>query len=902
MTSKQIFFFGEGEADGSEEDKDILGGKGANLAEMTDLGVPVPPGFTLSTKVCFDYLEGKDYSREVKERVEQYIGELERIMERDFGGETNPLLVSVRSGAAVSMPGMMDTVLNLGLNEKTLKGLAVQSGSKRFALDCYRRFIQMFGNVVMGIDSSLFENRIEEMKENRGLENDIQLEEDSLDVLIEDFKKIYREETGKTFPDDVNDQLWLAISAVFDSWNNERAIKYRKINDISDDLGTAVNVQTMVFGNLGEDCATGVAFTRNPATGENEFYGEYLPNAQGEDVVAGIRTPLALKEERDSDRALEVKMPEAFEQLQEIRELLEGHYRDMQDIEFTVERGDLYMLQTRTGKRTGLAAVKMALDMVDEDLIDKKTALKRVDPSKLEQLLAPAFEREAKERALEEGKLLTRGLNAGPGAASGQVVLSADKAEDMVNNKDAEVILVRKETSPEDVSGMEKARGVLTARGGMTSHAAVVARGMGKSCVTGAKELDIDHKTKKIRVGDTVLQQGDGISIDGTTGEVIKGRLPTEDSEIKQVLIKENLKEKEAPVYQLFKRFMSWVEQYRDMEVRGNADTPEDVKAALNFGAGGIGLCRTEHMFFDKESIASVRSMILSDDSEERKEALSNLIEKQREDFGEILKAMTDRPVTIRLLDPPLHEFLPTEKEALEELAAKKNISVRELRKKIENLKEINPMLGHRGCRLGLTYPEIYEMQVKAIIEAACGLAGDGYTIYPEIMIPLVSEYGEIEALRNRIKTLADEIISNTGVDLNYKIGTMIEIPRAALLADRIAEKADFFSFGTNDLTQMTYGFSRDDSGSFLPAYIEQNIIESDPFQKLDTDGVGQLVKTGVERGRETKTDLKIGICGEHGGEPSSVEFCYEIGLDYVSCSPFRVPIAKLAAARASLE
>ncbi len=899
MSVKRVYFFGNGKAEGSAEIKELIGSKGANLAEMTNLGVPVPPGFTISTKTCLEYLDRGEYSSRATEEVRAAVKKLEELMNSGFGDKENPLLVSVRSGAAFSMPGMMDTVLNLGLNDVSVEGLIKKSGSEKFALDCYRRFIKMYGDVVRQVSANAFEEALHSEKEKSGLEFDYQLSAEQLRKLIEKYKEIYRQGTGEDFPQDVWEQLWSSINAVFDSWNTPRAIKYREINKLPHNVGTGVNIQTMVFGNLGDDCATGVAFTRNPSTGENTFYGEFLQNAQGEDVVAGIRTPFPIN---NAENSLEVLMPDAYKELLSIREKLEKHYRDMQDVEFTIQNKKLYMLQTRAGKRTGIAAVKMALDMVEEGMISEKEAISRVDPVQLEQLLAPTFNDKAKKKALDEGRLLTVGLNAGPGAASGKVVLSAEKAEDMVNNKGEKVILVRIETSAEDVGGMNVAEGILTARGGMTSHAAVVARGMGKSCVCGAKELEIDYLTKQFKVGGKVIKQGEYISIDGTTGEVIAGELETQYSEINRVLVDGSLPAEDAPVYRLYEKFMSFVDGQRKMAVRTNADTPEDAKNARNFGAEGIGLCRTEHMFFEGKRIMSVREMILASSLEERKKALAKLIELQRSDFIGIFKAMDGFPVTVRLLDPPLHEFLPQDNVALEELAINKKMTLDELKAKVESLHESNPMLGHRGCRLGISYPEIYEMQVMAIMEAACQLTGEGYKVIPEIMIPLVSENMELKVLRELTINVAEKVIKDKGVQVDYLVGTMIETPRAALSAEEIGKHADFFSFGTNDLTQMTFGFSRDDAGSFLPDYISKGILANDPFQILDRAGVGKLLEMGLKDGRKTKPDLKVGICGEHGGEPSSVEFCYGLGFNYVSCSPFRVPIARLAAARATID
>lgn len=866
---KYVYFFGGGKAEGRADMKDILGGKGANLAEMTNLGIPVPPGFTISAEVCdYYYKHGEKYPEGLEEEVESHLKRLEETTGKKFGDKENPLLVSVRSGAAISMPGMMDTVLNLGLNDEVVEGVAKLTNNERFAWDSYRRFIQMFGNVVMGIDHDKFEKVLETQKKKKGVTLDTELDTDDLKEVVKQYKKLYKEETGEDFPQEPKEQLWKAINAVFGSWNNERAIKYREINEIKGLLGTAVNVQTMVFGNMGNDSGTGVAFSRNPSTGEKKFYGEFLMNAQGEDVVAGIRTPETLEDmKRD--------MPEIYEQLSEIKDKLEKHYKDMQDMEFTIEKGKLYMLQTRTGKRTAQAAVKIAVDMVKEGLIDKETAIMRVSPNQLDQLLHPMIDPKAKV------EVIAKGLPASPGAAVGQIVFTAQEAEgEAAEGKD--VILVRVETSPEDIGGMNAAQGILTARGGMTSHAAVVARGMGKCCVVGCSDVHIMNENE-CEISGIKFKKGDWITLNGTTGDVIKGKVELVEPE---------------PTGD-FAELMQWADDIRRLRVRTNADTPKDAKNARRLGAEGIGLCRTEHMFFEGNRIDAVREMILAEDVEGRKKALAKLLPMQQGDFEGIFEEMDGLPVTIRLLDPPLHEFLPKKNDEIEALAKDMGVSVETLKKKVESLTEFNPMLGHRGCRLGITYPEIYEMQVEAIIRAACNMKKKGVVVEPEIMIPLVGTVKELSILRNLTEKTADRVIKEEGAEVKYLVGTMIEIPRAALVADKIAEVGEFFSFGTNDLTQMTFGYSRDDAGVFLPEYINKGILEKDPFQVLDQEGVGQLIQMGIERGRKTRPRLKVGICGEHGGEPSSVEFCHRVGMDYVSCSPFRVPIARLAAAQA---
>lgn len=902
---KYVYFFGGDKADGNASMKNLLGGKGSNLAEMAGLGIPVPPGFTISTEVCtyYDREEGK-YPQGLEEEVNANLRKVEELMGARFGDLENPLLVSVRSGARVSMPGMMDTVLNLGLNDDTVKGLIAKTENPRMAYDSYRRFVQMYANVVMGVKGDSFEKLLRAKKEERGVKDDTELTADDLKELVPKFKAVVREKAGEDFPTTPRKQLWGAIGAVFRSWDTPRAVAYRQINAIPDDWGTAVNVQAMVFGNMGNSSATGVAFTRDPATGENRFFGEFLVNAQGEDVVAGIRTPhpinIGQKAEGSELTSLEEEMPEIYGQLVDIYEKLEAHYTDMQDIEFTIQEGKLYMLQTRTGKRTGFAAIRIAVDMVEEGLIDEKEALKRVEPVHLLQLLAPVFEGKAKEEAVKEGKLLAVGLNAGPGAACGRVVFSAEKAVAMAGAGER-VILTRTETSPEDISGMAKAVGILTSTGGTTSHAAVVARGMGKSCVVGCGALHIDYASGTITVRDEVIKEGDYVSIDGTTGEVILGELPTIPSEVIQVLIQKTKAPEESKVYQQFSKLLSWADESRRLGVRANADTPDDAAAALNFGAEGIGLVRTEHMFFEGKRIDAVREMILAEDSEGRKKALGKILPMQKEDFVGIFDVMEGLPVTIRFLDPPLHEFLPHSDREIEELARQMGVEAGKLKKKVASLREANPMLGHRGCRLGIAYPEITEMQARAILEAACELIKKGKKVEPEIMIPLVAHVNELRGQKEIVDRVAKEVAEKYGVAIDYKVGTMVELPRAALTADKVAQEAEFFSFGTNDLTQTTFGLSRDDAGTFLPMYVERKILPFDPFQSIDTDGVGALMKIGVEKGRATRPDLKVGICGEHGGEPNSVAFCHEIGLDYVSCSPYRVPIARLAAARANL-
>ena len=872
MKDKYVYSFSEG----SKEMKSLLGGKGANLAEMTNIGLPVPPGFTITTKACNRfYEEGQELWQELLDEIHIHLNGVEERIGKIFGDEKNPLLFSVRSGAVFSMPGMMDTILNLGLNDRAVKGLAVSTGNERFAYDSYRRFIQMFSDVAMGIPKVRFESLLEDMKEERNVTLDTELTAEDLKKLVEQYKKVYLEEQRKPFPQDPIKQLELAIKAVFASWNNPRAIVYRKLNDIPHDLGTAVNVQSMVFGNMGETSGTGVAFTRNPADGENKLFGEFLMNAQGEDVVAGIRTPNTI------DKLKEI-MPEAYNQFAEATQKLEHHYKDMQDIEFTIENKKLYLLQTRAGKRTAQAAVNVAVDLVDEGLIEKEEALLRIDPNQLNQLLHPTFD----EKALNSAELIVKGLPASPGAASGKVYFHADDVME-AKARGERSILVRQETSPEDIEGMVAAEGILTSRGGMTSHAAVVARGMGKCCVAGCSDIRVDEVNKVIKTRYKEIHEGDYISLDGSTGMVYVG-------EIKKV--RPELSGK-------FDKFMNWVDNIRRLKVRTNADTPRDAAQAVAFGAEGIGLCRTEHMFFDDARIPAVRRMIVSNTVEQRKKALDELLPMQRKDFYEIFKVMEDRPVTVRLLDPPLHEFLPSNDEDIMELAKSMGIVYSELKERIESLSEFNPMLGHRGCRLAVTYPEIYRMQARAIIEAAIDIKIDGYeNITPEIMIPLVGDSNELKYVKSEIVEEINLVFEERKTKVNYLIGTMIEIPRACVTADEIAKEAEFFSFGTNDLTQMGFGFSRDDSGKFLNEYVEKGIFEKSPFEVLDRDGIGKLMKIAVDLGLKANNKIHLGICGEHGGEPSSVEFCHQLGLDYVSCSPFRVPIARLAAAQAVLK
>ncbi|MDD3262362.1 MAG: pyruvate, phosphate dikinase [Candidatus Absconditabacteria bacterium] len=855
--------------------KDIVGGKGANLAEMVAMGLPIPQGFTVTTESCdLYYKNNKSNSKEVLDQIEAKLQKLEKQTGKKLGDPVDPLLVSVRSGAKDSMPGMMDTVLNLGLNDESVEGLVAKTNNPRFAWDSYRRFIQMFGDVVMEVPHHDFEHALQSVKSEKGVKLDTDLDVEDLKKVVKLYKEAIQKATGKMFPNDGREQLAMSINAVFNSWNNDRAIIYRRLNDIKGLLGTAVSVQAMVFGNMGETSGTGVCFTRNPSTGENKFYGEYLMNAQGEDVVAGIRTPLEIAE-------LDKQMPDCYKELVDIYHGLEKHYKDMQDMEFTIQEGKLYILQTRNGKRTAAAAVKMAVDMVAEGLIDEKTAILRVKPEQLDALLHKQIEASAKTSA----ELLTKGLPASPGAAVGQIVFTAEAAHDRAE-EGKKVVLVRTETSPEDIQGMHASQGILTARGGMTSHAAVVARGMGKCCVAGASEITVDEKAKTLIIGGKTYNEGDMITLDGSTGEVFAGALKVVDPELSGD----------------FGTLMSWADKYRTMGVRTNADTPHDAGVARKFGAEGIGLCRTEHMFFAEDRIKAVREMILANDLDGRKKALAKLLPFQKEDFVGLFRAMEGFPVTIRFLDPPLHEFLPTAEEDIVELSKEMNVDLAVLKERIEGLHEFNPMLGHRGCRLVVTYPEIAEMQTEAVISAACELEKEGKKIIPEIMIPLVGFKQELDFNLDIVHRVAKETMAKYNTTIEYKVGTMIEVPRGAVTADKIAESAEFFSFGTNDLTQMSLGFSRDDAGKFIKEYVNQNIFEKDPFQTLDQEGVGELVKMAVEKGRKTRPDIKLGICGEHGGDPESVKFCHRIGLSYVSCSPFRVPIARLAAAHAALE
>ena len=884
-TTKQMtFYFGQTRTDGSGADKELIGGKGANLAEMTGIGLPVPPGFTITTEVCDQYYQqGGQLPEGLLDDVKNMVQTLEEELGKVFGDDKNPLLVSVRSGAAVSMPGMMDTILNLGLTDVSAAGLAEISGNQRFAYDAYRRLINMFGNVVMEMDHEHFEKAFDGIKENYNVTADTDVPAAGLVELCDAYKAVFKEQSGEDFPQDPFRQLELAIEAVFRSWNTSRAIRYREVENIRGLLGTAVNVQSMVYGNMGDESGTGVAFTRNPSTGENTFYGEFLVNAQGEDVVAGIRTPQPVAEMPDwkTDSMTDLGK-QVYQQLLEIKGILEDHYRDMQDIEFTIEDGKLYMLQTRTGKRTGAAAVKMACEMVQEELIDEQTALKRIPANDLTQLLLPSFDPAAK----QDSEVLTTGLPASPGAAVGTLAFTADEAVERTAAGE-KVLLVRKETSPEDVDGMHSAAGILTSTGGMTSHAAVVARGWGRCCVAGAGEVHIDEANRTITVKQKTFNHDSVISIDGSTGEVMEGAIATMEPELSGE----------------FNTVMEWADKYRTLKIRTNADAPEDAQRARDFGAEGIGLCRTEHMFFEGDRIVAMREMILANDKDARRVALAKLLPFQREDFVGIFTAMNSLPVTVRLLDPPLHEFLPHDEENQQQMADHMGISIDEVKARVAQLHESNPMLGHRGCRLSVTYPEILEMQVRAIVEALLECQGSGADPHPEIMIPLVGEAAELKLLRGLTeKTIATVQEEKGAGELNIPIGTMIEIPRAALTADEVARYADFFSFGTNDLTQMTFGYSRDDVNGFLPDYLSQELLPCDPFQSLDTTGVGQLVTMGVEKGRRTSGDLKIGICGEHGGDPASITFCHAMGLNYVSCSPFRVPIARLAAAQAALE
>lgn len=881
--TKYVYTFGGKKAEGNAKMKNELGGKGANLAEMTNLGVPVPAGMTISTEVCTYYYEHDHiYPKELEKQVNEALKYIEKSMGAKFGDPKNPLLLSVRSGARVSMPGMMDTVLNMGLNQTTLEGLIAKTGNPRFAWDSYRRFIQMYSDVVLGAPSEHFEEIIDEMKHARGIKLDTEFAVEDLQEMVKRFRSKVEEDLGKPFPDDPKEQLWGGIGAVFKSWDTPRAVEYRRIHSYPDHWGTAVNVQAMVFGNMGDNCATGVAFTRDPSTGENVFYGEYLINAQGEDVVAGIRTPQPINiagKKEPSEHSLEEIMPTQYKELEEIYHRLEKHYKDMQDIEFTIQERKLWMLQTRNGKRTAKAAIKIAVDMVDEKLIDKNEAILRVEPSQLDQMLHPTIDPSVKR------EVLARGLPASPGAAVGRVVFTAEEAEHW-DERGERVVLVRLETSPDDIKGMHVAQGILTARGGMTSHAAVVARGMGKCCVAGCGDLKIDSEKKQFSVAGVTIKEGDWITLDGATGELMAGQLPTAQPE----LVGE------------FGTFMGWVDEYRKLHVRANADTPDDAQVARNFGAEGIGLTRTEHMFFEGKRIDAMREMILAEDLEDRKKALLKILPMQRGDFKGLFKVMSGYPVTVRLLDPPLHEFLPHTDEEINNLAQEMGVDPTKLKEKVTSLHEINPMLGHRGCRLGISFPEIYAMQTQAIMEAACEAKKEGVDAIPEIEIPLVGSASELKHLRAVCEKVCHEVMEKYGEKVNYTIGTMIELPRAAITADEIAQHADFFSFGTNDLTQTTFGLSRDDAGKFLMEYTKKKLLPSDPFVAIDRNGVGQLMRLGIEKGRATNPKLDIGICGEHGGEPGSVEFCNEIGLNYVSCSPYRVPIARLAAAQAVIK
>jgi len=902
--TKRVYLFGNGSAEGNADMKAILGGKGANLAEMNLIGVPVPPGFTITADTCNEYTrDGEDKVRErLLDEVKKAVQYVEKLVGTSFGSNENPLLLSVRSGSRASMPGMMDTILNLGMNDNAVQGLIARTANARFAWDSYRRFVQMYGDVVLGLKPASKEERdpfeviIDEMKEEKGVENDLDLTADDLKELVRRFKKAVKDSTGHDFPDDPWEQLWGSIFAVFDSWGNDRAVYYRQLNDIPDDWGTAVNVQAMVFGNMGESSATGVAFTRDAATGENLFNGEYLINAQGEDVVAGIRTPqqitkigsqrwAKLANVSEEDRAanypsLEEAMPAAYQELFDIQKKLETHTKDMQDVEFTIQDGKLWMLQTRSGKRTGFAMVKVAMDMVREGLIDEKTALLRMEPNKLNELLHPVFT----QKGLAGAKVIAKGLPASPGAATGQIVFFAEDAEKWAA-EGKKVVLCRVETSPEDLRGMTVSKGILTAKGGMTSHAAVVARGMGKCCVSGAGSINIDYKNRVMNVDGKAYKEGDWISLNGSTGQVLEGAIDTQDPELSGD----------------FAQIMDLAEKYTRMDVRTNADTPKDATIARNFGAKGIGLCRTEHMFFEGDRIKAMREMILAETEAGRRKALDKLMPIQRSDFEGIFEAMDGLPVTIRLLDPPLHEFVPQEEAQQQELAQELGITLQHVKERVASLHELNPMLGHRGCRLGNTYPEITEMQARAIIEAALNMKAKGINVLPEIMVPLIGTEAEFKLQEEIIRNTAEKVFAEKGDRLDYLVGTMIEIPRACLMADRVALSAEFFSFGTNDLTQMTFGYSRDDAGVFLPIYKAKGILKHDPFEILDQEGVGQLVDLAVQRGRQGRPNLKVGICGEHGGEPSSVEFCHRVGMNYVSCSPYRVPIARLAAAMAAL-
>jgi pyruvate,orthophosphate dikinase len=897
---KYVYFFGNGRAEGSAKMRSLLGGKGAGLHEMTRIGAPVPPGFTITTEVCaYYYAHDRQYPRGLEKSLLNSLAQMEKILHRRFGDSNDPLLLSVRSGARESMPGMMDTVLNLGLNDRTVQGLIRRTQNPRFAYDSYRRFVHMYADVVLGLkapektEPDPFEAILDRKKRTRGARADTDLNAEDLRELVAEFKAEVRKRSGKEFPEDPFDQLWAAIGAVFGSWNNDRAIAYRQLYQIPHSWGTAVNVQAMVFGNLGDQCATGVAFTRNPSTGERQFYGEFLINAQGEDVVAGIRTPKPISE-------LQHMLPKAFAELKRVCGLLESHYQEMQDIEFTIENSKLWMLQTRAGKRTGFAAVRIAVDMVEEKIITKEQALLRIEPDHLNQLLRPIFDNHDKDRAAKEGRILGRGLPAGPGAATGRIVFHAEDAVAW-KEKGERTLLCRVETSPEDIRGMEAAEGILTARGGMTSHAALVARQMGKVCVAGCETLNIDYAARTMHIGEIVLKEGDWLSLDGSTGEVIAGEIQTLPSEVLQILLGRQDSAATSRVHRQFSRLMRWADEFRRLGVRTNTDQPDQAVVAKALGAEGIGLCRTEHMFFQGDRIQAVREMILASDEAGRRRALAKLLPMQKQDFREILSIMDGLPVTIRTLDPPLHEFLPTREQEIAELAHVMRVPVELLRDKVKVLQEFNPMLGHRGCRLGISYPEITEMQSRAIFEAACELRKQGKNPFPEVMIPLVGSREELHAQREIVVATAEATMKAYAVKLRYLVGTMIELPRACLLADEIAREAEFFSFGTNDLTQTCLGLSRDDAGKFLPSYVMEGLLPEDPFVTIDEAGVGALMRIAVTRGHKARKALEMGICGEHGGDPKSVRFCHKIGLDYVSCSPFRVPIAKLAAAQAAL-
>ncbi len=902
-SNKYVYYFGGKKADGDANMKNLLGGKGANLAEMINMGLPVPGGFTITTEVCsYYYSNNKQYPEVLEAQVEESIAKLEKEMGMKFGDNENPLLLSIRSGSRASMPGMMDTILNLGLNDKSIQGLIKKSGNERFAYDSYRRFIAMYGDVVLDLkpktkdDIDPFEAIIEAKKHKRNITLDLDLSVQDLKELVEEFKKAIKDHTGLEFPQDPKEQLWGSIAAVFNSWQNPRAIVYRRLNRIPEEWGTAVNVQAMVFGNMGEKSGTGVAFTRDAANGDNIFYGEFLMDAQGEDVVAGTRTPLKIE-------VLKEKDPKAFKELMEIRQTLEEHYRDMLDVEFTIQEGKLYMLQCRVGKRTAMAAIKIAYDMVNEGMITPKEALMRIEPDQLNQLLRPVFNLVEKQKALDAKALLVKGLNAGPGAAAGKVVFNAEDAIAMAE-KGEKTILVRIETSPEDIAGMNASEGILTARGGMTSHAALVARQMGKVCVAGCDALNIDYKKRQFFVEGNekrIIKEGDYVSLDGSTGEVILGNIPTKPSEVVEVLVSKTLAPKDAPVYKMYDQIMKWADKYRKLNIRTNADQPDQATNAVAFGAEGIGLCRTEHMFFGEGKIGPMREMILADSVENRKKALAKLLPLQRKDFEGIFEAMDGKPVTVRTIDPPLHEFLPHEEHEQAELAKVMKISVQQIKDRVAMLHEFNPMLGFRGCRLGLIFPEITEMQARAIFEAAVNVIKSGKKVMPEVMIPLVGNVKELKSQEEIVRRAAREVIEETGIKFDYMVGTMIEVPRGAITAQEIAEVAEFFSFGTNDLTQTTLGLSRDDAGRFLPEYVNREIYKVDPFVSIDQNGVGFLMKHAVAEGKKGRAKIKLGICGEHGGDPESVEFCHTLGLNYVSCSPFRVPIARLAAARAAI-